>query len=214
VRPTRSAGQSAGIARGSLRARIVAADRAILARVSATDSAALDQFMPRLSLAANHSFLWIGIAAGLAATQNSRARRAALRGMASVVIASTASNVIGKGLTRRVRPVDAARPARRLARVPRSTSFPSGHAASAAAFATGVALELPVLAVPVGALAAAVGASRVVTGIHFPSDVAAGFATGVAAGALTLRWWPLRQAEPAEAVRPRHEASHRRARGT
>jgi diacylglycerol kinase family enzyme len=60
--------------------------------------------------------------------------------------------------------------------------------------------------VPLGALAAAVGASRVVTGMHFPSDFAAGFATGVAAGALTLRWWPLRQAEPAEAVRPRHEA--------
>jgi membrane-associated phospholipid phosphatase len=194
VRPTRSAGRSAGIARGPLRGRIVAADRAILARVSATDSAALDQLMPRLSLAANHSVLWIGIAAGLAAAPNKQARRAALRGMASVVIASTASNVIGKGLTRRGRPVDAVRPARRLARVPRSTSFPSGHAASAAAFATGVALELPVLAVPVGILAAAVGASRVVTGIHFPSDVAAGFATGAAAGALTLRWWPLRQA--------------------
>jgi membrane-associated phospholipid phosphatase len=206
VRPTRSAGRAAGTARGSLRARIVAADQAIFARVSATDSAVLDQVMPRLSLAANHSVLWIGIAAGLAATRDQRARRAALRGMASVVIASTASNVIGKGLTRRVRPAQAVRPARRLARAPRTTSFPSGHAASAAAFATGVALEVPGLALPLGALAAAVGASRVVTGMHFPSDVAAGLATGGAAGALTLRWWPLRQAEPAEAVRPRRRA--------
>ena len=44
-------------------------------------------------------------------------------------------------------------------------------------------------------LAAAVGASRVVTGVHFPSDVLAGFAVGAAAGALTLRG------------RPRHPAS-------
>jgi undecaprenyl-diphosphatase len=87
-----------------------------------------------------------------------------------------------------------------------TSSFPSGHAASAAAFATGVALEVPVLAAPIGLLAAAVGASRVVTGVHFPSDVAAGFAIGTTAGLLTVRWWPLRQPEPAAAARPRREA--------
>jgi diacylglycerol kinase family enzyme/membrane-associated phospholipid phosphatase len=190
----------------SLGSRIAAADRAIMTRVSATQSTVLDQVMPRLSVAANHSVLWIGIAAGLAVRQDKWARRAALRGLASVVIASTASNVIGKGLTRRHRPTSRVPPVRRLARAPRTTSFPSGHAASAAAFATGVALELPVLSVPVGVLAAAVGASRVVTGMHFPSDVAVGFATGIAAGTLTLRWWPLRQSEPAEARRPRHAA--------
>jgi diacylglycerol kinase family enzyme/membrane-associated phospholipid phosphatase len=186
--------------------RIAAADRAIMARVAATDSVTLDQVMPRLSRAANHSVLWIGVAAGLAVTPNKWAHRAALRGLVSVAMASTASNVIGKGLTRRPRPADGIPAIRRLARRPHTTSFPSGHAASAAAFAVGVALELPVLAAPVGVLAAAVGASRVVTGVHFPSDVAAGFAIGVAAGTATLRWWPRRQLEPAEAARPRHEA--------
>jgi undecaprenyl-diphosphatase len=66
--------------------------------------------------------------------------------------------------------------------------------ASAAAFATGVALEVPALAVPVGGLAAAVGASRVTSRMHYPSDVLAGFALGTAAGLLTLRWWPRREA--------------------
>jgi undecaprenyl-diphosphatase len=161
-----------------------------MARVSATPSAALDELMPRLSTAANHGVLWLCVAAGLLLTRDQRAARAAWRGLAGLAVASTASNVIGKGLTGRARPSGRIPAARRLSRGPRTTSFPSGHAASAAAFTTGVALELPGAVIPVAALAAAVGASRVVTGVHYPSDVAAGFATGIAAGALTLIWWP------------------------
>jgi len=126
-----------------------------MARVAAANSPVLDKALPALSRAANYSGLWIGIAAVLAATENKWARRAALRGLASIAMASTASNVLGKGLTRRLRPTSEVPLSRRLSRAPHSTSFPSGHAASAAAFATGVALELPVLAAPVGALAAA-----------------------------------------------------------
>ena len=179
-----------GAADRAVLARVAAADRAVMDRVAATESPALDRVMPSLSQAANHSVLWIGIAAALAAADRPRARRAALRGLASVVLASAASNVIGKGLTGRARPSAAVPRSRRLPHAVRTTSFPSGHAASAAAFATGTALELPALAAPVGLLAAAVGASRVVTGVHFPSDVLAGFAIGTAAGVLTLRWRP------------------------
>jgi diacylglycerol kinase family enzyme/membrane-associated phospholipid phosphatase len=193
-------------AAGELRGAIAAADRAIMARVSAANSPVLDRAMPALSRAANYSRLWIGIAAALAASESKWGRRASLRGLAGIAIASTATNVLGKQLTDRLRPASEVPLPGRLSRAPRTTSFPSGHAASAAAFATGVALELPVLAVPIGALAAAVGASRVVTGVHFPSDVAAGFAIGTAAGLLTVRWWPLRQPEPAAAARPRREA--------
>ena len=41
-----------------------------------------------------------------------------------------------------------------------------------------------------------------VTGMHYPSDVLAGFTIGAAAGALTLRWWPRRPPVPAAAIRP------------
>jgi diacylglycerol kinase family enzyme/membrane-associated phospholipid phosphatase len=191
---------------GRVRSRVTAADIAIMARISAAGSPVLDRVLPALSRAANYSRLWLGIAAGLAASESKWGRRAALRGVAGIAIASATTNVLGKGLVRRLRPTAEVPLPRRLSRVPRSTSFPSGHAASAAAFATGVALEVPALAVPVGTLAAAVGASRVVTGVHFPSDVAAGFAIGACAGLLTVRWWPLRQAEPAAASRPRREA--------
>lgn len=189
-----------------LRRKITAADYAIMARVASVDSPVLDRALPALSRAANYSRLWMGIAAGLAVSESKWGRRAALRGLASIAIASATTNVLGKRATCRLRPTSEVPLARRLSRVPRSTSFSSGHAASAAAFATGVALEVPALAAPVGALAAAVGASRVVTGVHYPSDVAAGFAIGTCAGLLTVRWWPLRRTEPAAAARPRHEA--------
>jgi diacylglycerol kinase family enzyme/membrane-associated phospholipid phosphatase len=181
-------------------------DRAVMARVASADSPILDHALPSLSRTADHSVLWIAIAFGLATTRNKWARRAALRGLVSIAMASAASNVVAKGVTRRARPGYEIPILRRLLRVPRTTSFPSGHSASAAAFATGVALETPRLAAPIGALALAVGASRVVVGVHYPSDVLAGFAIGTAAGTLTLRWWPRRPKQPAEAVRRRHEA--------
>jgi undecaprenyl-diphosphatase len=126
--------------------------------------------------------------------------------LASLAIASTTANVLAKQLAGRSRPAGPIPATRCQPSRPRTTSFPSGHAASAAAFATGVALEIPALAVPVGGLAAVVGASRVITGLHYPSDVAAGFAIGTAAGLLTLRWWPRRPATPAAAARPRRDA--------
>jgi undecaprenyl-diphosphatase len=79
---------------------------------------------------------------------------------------------------------------RRLLHPPRTSSFPSGHSASAAAFATGVALERPLLAVPVGALAGAVAVSRVHTGVHYPGDVLGGLAVGVLATYAVSRAWP------------------------
>ena len=185
---------------------ITATDRAIMARVAATDSCVLDEVMPRLSVAANNSRLWLAVAAGLAVTGGRPARRAALRGVASIAIGSLAANQAGKRVTRRLRPTEEVAVGRRLVQLPRSTSFPSGHATSAAAFATAVALEVPALAAPVGVLAAAVGVSRVVTGAHYPSDVLAGFALGGTAGLITLRWWPRRPAGPAAAARPRHAA--------
>jgi membrane-associated phospholipid phosphatase len=51
-------------------------------------------------------------------------------------------------------------------------------------------MELPELAAVACPLALAVAASRVVTGVHYPSDVLAGLAIGTAAAASTLLCWP------------------------
>ena len=55
--------------------------------------------------------------------------------------------------------------------MPQSTSFPSGHAASAFAFAYAIGRHLPELAVPIRLLAGGVAYSRVHTGVHYPADV-------------------------------------------
>ncbi|KPM54677.1 PA-phosphatase [Frankia sp. R43] len=159
----------------------------------------LDPLLPRLSHAADHGMLWWGVAGVLGASKGRR-RSAALRGLLALGVASTAANGPAKLLFRRDRPpTHGVPPLRRLGRDLTTFSFPSGHSASAAAFATGVALDAPVAAVPVAALAATVAFSRVYVGAHFPGDVVAGVALGVGAGLLTTKVMPRRPGTPARA---------------
>ena len=174
----------------SLGARVSLLDRQLFDRVAGTESELLDQVLPRLTVAADRGKLWLGVTGVLVLTGRRDARRAAIRGLVSLGLASAGTNLLAKGAVGRRRPVAGRVPPRRVrGRTPVTTSFPSGHSASAAAFATGAALEMPALALPLGALAVAVAASRVVTGAHYPSDVAAGSALGLGAALLTLRAW-------------------------
>lgn len=57
-------------------------------------------------------------------------------------------------------------------------SFPSGHTMAAFLLVGLVVFELGVIALPLYLWAMAVGASRVILGVHFPSDILAGAALG------------------------------------
>jgi undecaprenyl-diphosphatase len=75
-----------------------------------------------------------------------------------------------KLLVRRERPNRSADESRRrLVRGPRTSSFPSGHSASAFAFAAGAGLEAPELVVPLGLLAARMSLDGEVSGT-LPAD--------------------------------------------
>ena len=172
-------------------------DEALFDRVASAHLGPLDRWLPRVSRAADHGVLWTGLALGLAAT-GTRGRRTAARGMTSLAVASAVVNGPLKWVFRRGRPDLVAVPVlRQLRRQPATTSFPSGHAASAAAFATGVAIQEPLVAVPVVALATAVVYSRVHTGVHYPLDVAVGAGVGVGAALFVRRSWPVPPSRPA-----------------
>ena len=155
-----------------------AVDRAVYEAVAGTPTAALDRPVRRLSNAANYSRLWLAIAAIIAILGGRRGRLAAMEGVVSIGVTSAAVNLGVKPLAQRPRPDRAEVDRGRHVRMPESTSFPSGHAASAFAFAHGVGRHLPGLAVPLRLLAGAVAYSRVHTGVHYPGDVAVGAIIG------------------------------------
>ena len=164
-------------------------DRRSYEAVAAMSTPLLDEPMRTASRVADHSTLWVGTAAALAAFSGRAGRRAALTGLAAVAATSIVVNQPMKLAGSRRRPDRRAMrvPDSRWVAMPSSTSFPSGHAASAAAFAVAVGDVLPRLRLPLRVAAAAVAFSRVYTGVHFPGDVVVGAVTGAVIGRVTSR---------------------------
>jgi len=164
-------------------------DTAIYAAVAGTETPQLDVAMRGLSRAADHGKLWFGAAGLLALFGGASGRRSAVAGLASLGFASAFANLAAKPLTTRRRPEreELRVLARRHVPMPRSSSFPSGHTASAFAFATGAGNAQPALSAPLRALATLIGYSRIHTGVHYPADVLVGAFIGVSAAELAGR---------------------------
>jgi undecaprenyl-diphosphatase len=132
-----------------------------------------------LSNLGEHAGIWLvmGVAGGLLDRAPRRARW--LRG--AVIVATTyAVNTAIKRVVRRPRPNLADLPP--LVKTPSRLSFPSAHASTSFAAAGVYSTLLP--APPFYLAAAAMAASRVYLGVHYPSDVAAGTLLGLAIGSV------------------------------
>jgi membrane-associated phospholipid phosphatase len=174
-------------------------DVAIYAAVAATPTPALDRAMSWLAQTADHSRLWIACTPVLALTRGARGRRAAVLGLAAIAVTSAVTNAAVKPLARRRRPERDASgvPIDRHVPMPRSRSLPSGHSASAFAFATAVGHVLPTEALALRGAAVLVGYSRVHTGVHFPGDVVIGAVLGSALAQATSQAADARRAQGA-----------------
>ncbi len=163
-----------------------AVDRAVYRAVADTPTPHLDAHIRRLSNSANYSRLWLGIAATIAVLGRARGRRAAVEGVLAIGATSAAVNLGIKPIAHRSRPDPGSGTSHdpRKVAMPESTSFPSGHSASAFAFAYAVGRHLPALAVPIRLLAGGVAYSRVHTGVHYPGDVAIGSIVGAGTAAI------------------------------
>jgi undecaprenyl-diphosphatase len=193
--------------------QLAAVDRAVYDAIAATPTPALDEPLRRLSQAANKSRLWLATAALLAAVGGPAGRRAAVRGTLAIGTTSALVNLGLKPLSFRGRPDRdrAGVPGPRQVRMPASTSFPSGHSASAFAFATAISREQPWVSLAAEFLAAAVAYSRVHTGVHYPGDAVIGSIIGASAGLAVTgvldRWYP--RPAPAHGDRSRGPAAVR-----
>ena len=161
-----------------------ALDHAVYGAVAEASTPTLDSALRRLTKLADNSKLWFGIAAATALVGGRRGRRAALDGVIAIGITSFVVNQPIKRLMPRKRPdrEHFAVSVGRQVPLPTSPSFPSGHSASAFAFANAMGGELPWAAFPVHFLAGAVAYSRVHTGVHFPADAMVGALLGAGVG--------------------------------
>ncbi len=143
-------------------------------------------FLDVVMALASRKWPWVPMVVAVLAYSSWRLGRPALRlavlSVALLVVSDLAANTI-KGEVRRLRPgrtLESDAPAAMGRKA--SFSFPSAAATNVSAAAVLWSTWHPGLAVPLAAVTAVVGYSRVYRGEHYPSDVAAGTLLGAALG--------------------------------
>jgi undecaprenyl-diphosphatase len=144
----------------------------------------LNPLFEALSYAGSFGFIWLVIAVAISGFSWSRPwlwTRVAV----AILISESISGLLKQWIARDRPPLADPDPAP-LVDLPATFSFPSGHATVSFACATTLALAVPRLTWPLFALATLISFSRVYVGVHYPFDVLAGAALGVAI-AIALR---------------------------
>jgi decaprenylphosphoryl-5-phosphoribose phosphatase len=135
---------------------------------------AAEAVIRRFSQLGEHGILWYFVCAIGALARP--AERRTFRRAAAVVAASFLANQAIKLVVRRPRPDPPGLPP--LVHTMSNRSYPSAHATTSATAAVALSRVLP--KPPLYAVATALALSRLYLGVHYPSDVLAGAALGVA----------------------------------
>ncbi|MGI9622193.1 MAG: phosphatase PAP2 family protein [Acidimicrobiales bacterium] len=148
----------------------------------------LDRVFYLASAAGDFSLIWHAFNVGrLLAKPEGRVRFVRLA--SALAVESLIVNQVIKRAFDRERPEQNVERPHHL-RTPSTTSFPSGHASSAA-MATSLIAQRSALGPAAGIVGAVVATSRLHVRIHHASDVVAGAAVGLALAAAWKRLWPL-----------------------
>jgi membrane-associated phospholipid phosphatase len=135
-----------------------------------------------LSSSGEHAWLWLALTGVGAALDRSRRQRWAEA--AAAIVGAHGAAVVLKRIVRRERPHAAGLQV--LDRTASRLSFPSAHAASTTAAAVATA---PLVGGAVTApVALSMYAARLLLGVHYPTDVAAGALLGVLSARAVRRW--------------------------
>lgn len=158
-----------------------------------------DLVMYWASAVGDHGILWLALAGVQAARRGRGWKRPFLRAAAGLGIESALVNGPVKLCFRRSRPIhDGPRPL--YLRQPRTSSFPSGHAASAF-FGAALLRDGDALWPVYYGLAVIVAASRVHVRIHHASDVIGGIGIGILLGEVARMLVPFDARPPESAAR-------------
>lgn len=151
----------------------------------------LDTVMPFLSSLADDGWLWIALSVLLLCFR--RTRRAGVSMALSLLLGLLIGNVILKNVIGRIRPYDLDPSVVLLVERLSDFAFPSGHTLASFEAATALTVRHRRWGCAALVLAAAIALSRLYLFVHYPTDVLAGAALGVAIGLLacwlTDRLW-------------------------
>lgn len=138
----------------------------------------LNPIMKVITTLGNAGIFWIILTILLLIPR--KTRKIGCMSACALIFSLLINNIFLKNLVARVRPYNAIEGLLPLIRKPTEFSFPSGHAGSSFASAGVLYRKLPKkFGVPLLVLAILISFSRLYVGVHYPSDVLAGAATGI-----------------------------------
>ncbi len=144
----------------------------------------LDAVMKVITSLGDKGILWGGTTVLLAATN--KYRKTGIKLGSSLCIGALITNLTTKNAVKRPRPFDVIDGLQTLISAPTDWSFPSGHTTSSIAAGLILLMRAPKkIGVPAFITGVMISLSRVYVGVHYPSDVVAGAAAGVAAALIS-----------------------------
>lgn len=129
----------------------------------------------------NSGIAWVAVSLLLLIPKSTR--KAGVASLLALIVSLLINNLTLKNLVARVRPYDAIEGLVPLIPKPWDFSFPSGHTGSSFASAWVLFRRLPRrFGIPALVMAGLIGLSRLYVGVHYPTDVLFGVASGIFSG--------------------------------